>query len=36
MTCVPTGERWLYLAPVLELYVRKFAGWAMSETTPRS
>jgi transposase InsO family protein len=35
MTGVPSGEGWLYLAPVLDLCVRKFAGRAMSETTPQ-
>mgnify|MGYP003576747943 CR=1 FL=1 len=28
---VPTGEGWLYLAPVLELAGRRIVGWSMSE-----
>ena len=35
MTYVPTGEGWLYLAMVLDLYARKLVGWAMSETMPQ-
>ena len=35
MTYVPTGEGWLYLALVLDLYARKLVGWAMSETMPQ-
>jgi putative transposase len=26
---VPTGEGWLYLAVVLDLFTRKIVGWAM-------
>jgi transposase InsO family protein len=29
VTCVPTGEGWLYLATVLDLYSRMIVGWAM-------
>lgn len=29
ITCVPTGEGWLYLAAVLDLGCRKVVGWAM-------
>jgi putative transposase len=29
ITYVPTGEGWLYLAGVLDLYSRKIVGWAM-------
>ena len=35
MTYVPTGEGWLYLALVLDLYARKLVGWAMSQTMPQ-
>jgi transposase InsO family protein len=35
ITYVPTGEGWLYLALVLDLYSRKFVGWAMSESMPQ-
>jgi putative transposase len=31
ITCVPTGEGWLYLAVVLDLFTRKIAGWAMRD-----
>jgi len=30
ITYVPTGEGWLYLAAVLDLYSRKVVGWSMS------
>ena len=32
ITYVPTGEGWLYLALVLDLYSRKFVGWAMADS----
>ena len=32
---VPTGEGWLYLAVVLDLYSRKVIGWHMSSTLHR-
>ena len=32
ITYVPTAEGWLYLALVLDLYSRKFVGWAMSDS----
>jgi transposase InsO family protein len=32
LTYVPTGEGWLYLAGVMDLYSRKVVGWAMGET----
>lgn len=35
ITYVPTGEGWLYLALILDLYSRKFVGWAMSESMPK-
>ncbi len=28
---VPTGEGWLYLAVVLDLFTRKIVGWAMGD-----
>jgi transposase InsO family protein len=31
-TYIETGEGWLYLAVVLDLYARRVIGWAMSET----
>jgi putative transposase len=31
LTYVPTGEGWLYLAAVLDLFTRKIVGWAMRD-----
>ena len=31
ITYIPTGEGWLYLAVILDLYSRFVVGWAMSE-----
>ncbi len=31
MTYVATGEGWLYLASVMDLYSRKIVGWHMSD-----
>lgn len=31
ITFIPTGEGWLYLAVVLDLYTRQVVGWAMRE-----
>lgn len=31
ITLIQTGEGWLYLAGILDLYSRKIVGWAMSE-----
>jgi transposase InsO family protein len=31
ITYIPTGEGWLYLATVLDLYSRRIVGWAMSD-----
>ena len=31
ITYVPTGEGWLYLAAVIDLFSRKIVGWAMAE-----
>ena len=31
ITYIDTGEGWLYLAGVLDLYSRRLVGWAMSE-----
>ena len=36
ITYVPTAQGWLYLALVLDLYSRKFVGWAMSESMPQN
>lgn len=35
-TYISTGEGWLYLAVLLDLYSRKVVGWAMSECNDRS
>lgn len=35
ITYVPTAEGWLYLALILDLFSRKFVGWAMSATMPQ-
>jgi transposase InsO family protein len=32
ITYVPTGEGWLYLAAVLDVYSRKVVGWATSDS----
>jgi transposase InsO family protein len=31
MTYIPTGEGWLYLAMVLDLFSRRIVGWSMGE-----
>src|SRR3954465_11732692 len=31
ITYIPTGEGWLYLAVILDLFTRKVVGWAMRE-----
>jgi transposase InsO family protein len=31
VTYIPTGEGWLYLAVVLDLFSRRIVGWAMGE-----
>ena len=31
LTCIPTGQGWLYLAAVLDLHTRKIVGWSMRE-----
>jgi putative transposase len=31
ITYIDTGEGWLYLAPVLDLYSRRVVGWAMAD-----
>jgi putative transposase len=35
MTYIATGEGWLYLAAILDLFSRKIVGWSMSETMPQ-
>lgn len=35
LTYVPTEEGWLYLALVMDLFSRKFVGWAMSDSMPQ-
>ena len=35
ITYVPTGEGWLYLAVVLDLYTRMVVGWSMQERMTR-
>ena len=32
ITYIPTGEGWLYLATVIDLYSRKVVGWSMDDT----
>jgi transposase InsO family protein len=32
LTYVPTAEGWLYLALILDLFSRKFVGWAVSDS----
>ncbi len=34
MTYIPTGEGWLYLAAVLDLFSRKVVGWARLAKVP--
>jgi putative transposase len=36
ITYIHTGEGWLYLAVVLDLFSRRVVGWAMGETLERS
>jgi transposase InsO family protein len=31
LTCIRTGEGWLYLAVVLDLFSRRVIGWAMAD-----
>src|SRR5205085_5992766 len=31
ITYIPTGEGWLYLAVILDLFTRKVVGWAMRD-----
>ena len=37
ITYIPTAERWLHLAAVMDLFSRKVVGWAMrdSNSNPR-
>jgi putative transposase len=35
ITYIPTGEGWLYLAVVLDMFSRRVVGWAMSKTMPQ-
>lgn len=32
ITYIPTGEGWLYLASIIDVFSRKVVGWAMDET----
>lgn len=32
LTYVPTGEGWLFLAAIIDMFTRKVVGWAMRET----
>ena len=32
MTYIPTGEGWLYLSVVLDLFSRRIVGWSMGAT----
>ena len=32
LTCIRTGEGWLFLAALIDLHTRKVAGWSMCET----
>lgn len=32
ITYLPTAEGWLYLAGIIDLFLRKFVGWAMADT----
>jgi transposase InsO family protein len=32
ITYIPTGEGWLYLAAVMDLYSRQIVGWSMDRT----
>jgi transposase InsO family protein len=35
ITYIPTGEGWLYLAAILDLYSRRVVGWSMSKRITR-
>lgn len=35
ITYIPTGEGWLYLAAIMDLFSRRIVGWAMGETVDR-
>ncbi len=35
ITYIPTGEGWLYLATILDLYSRKIIGWSMDSSVSR-
>ena len=32
ITYISTGEGWLYLATIIDLYSRKIVGWSMDDT----
>lgn len=32
LTYIPTGQGWLYLAAILDVYTRKIVGWSMRDT----
>ena len=35
MTYIASGEGWLPLAAIMDLFSRRVVGWAMSETMPQ-
>jgi len=35
ITYIPTGEGWLYLAAIVDLFNREIVGWAMDQTMTR-
>jgi len=33
VTYIWAGNRWIYLAAVMDLYARRIVGWALSQST---